>query len=188
MGRPKLKAGVRYPTTPERILLSGLGAVPKRIRTCASDRRKYKNLRLNPCVEYFEVDESAEPICSSRDIDTLFHNTFDIGATVQESLYTACLDSRNKVIGVSEMFKGSGNEAAVDTTLVLQTGVLVGAVSIIVVHNHPTGEYAPSDADVALTKRIQQAAKLVGLNLLDHVIVTHKRGKYFSFTDAGLLS
>ena len=81
---------------------------------------------------------------------------------------------------------GGMTSTTVDLRLILRRALEEGAVSIIVFHNHPSGSLQPSKADEALTQKLNQAAKLMDIKLLDHVIVCDSG--YFSFADEGLLS
>lgn len=89
----------------------------------------------------------------------------------RESLYALHLDTKNRVIGVEEIAKGT--LSAVETTPreVFKGAILSNANAIIMVHNHPSGDPSPSSADVEFTKRLGAAGKLLGIPLRDHVIV-----------------
>ncbi|MBW7951310.1 MAG: JAB domain-containing protein, partial [Chitinophagaceae bacterium] len=73
----------------------------------------------------------------------------------------------------------------VDTRIILKNALSYGATNIILCHNHPSGNLKPSDADKKITNKIKQAATLLDIHLLDHIIVSDEG--YFSFADDGLL-
>lgn len=103
----------------------------------------------------------------------------------KECFFTLYLDSRSRLIGQTEVSVG-----CLDTTLahpreVFEKAIRAGAAAIVVVHNHPSGDPSPSDDDVRLTRRLSEAAKILGIRLLDHVIVT--RDSFYSFRSHALV-
>lgn len=84
------------------------------------------------------------------------------------------------------IFSGSRNSCQVDPVVILQGAILVGAVSVIVAHNHPSGDLTPSEEDIKVTRRLQDAGKVLGVSLLDHIIIGH-RGESRSLNDHGYL-
>jgi DNA repair protein RadC len=97
----------------------------------------------------------------------------------KECFFTLYLDSRNRLIGQTEVSVG-----CLDTTLahpreVFEKAIRAGAAAIVVVHNHPSGDPTPSDDDIRLTRRLSEAAKILGIRLLDHVVVG--REGHYSF-------
>lgn len=89
----------------------------------------------------------------------------------REHFVALYLDGSHKVIGFSVIATGTATECAVHPREVFQSAILMGAVAIIVGHNHPSQELTPSAADITLTDRLKDAAKLLAIKLLDHVIV-----------------
>jgi DNA repair protein RadC len=81
------------------------------------------------------------------------------------------LDGRNRAIAHQTISTGTLNACLVHPREVFKTAILKNACSIAVVHNHPSGELAPSEADVLLTERLKDAGKLLGIELIDHIIV-----------------
>ena len=85
---------------------------------------------------------------------------------------------------------GSLNEALAHPREIFRAAILAGAYALILMHNHPSGDPSPSDADRRLTKNIREAASILQINLLDHVIVGSPgmgRPAYFSFREVGIL-
>jgi DNA repair protein RadC len=95
------------------------------------------------------------------------------------------LNTANEIIGFYEVSSGSVAGTIADIRLILAPALLCGASGIILGHNHPSGNLAPSKADIDLTKKIKDAAKLLNTDLLDHIILTET--SYSSFADEGLL-
>lgn len=95
------------------------------------------------------------------------------------------LTSRNTLIADRVLFEGSLTESIVSPRELVKTAVNESAASVVLVHNHPSGDPHPSDADKRVTGRLKQACEVVGVAVLDHLIIGHNR--YFSFADNGLL-
>jgi len=96
------------------------------------------------------------------------------------------LNRNNKVLGITTITKGSTTGTIVDVKQLLQYALKTNASSIIVAHNHPSGNLDPSEADKAITKKIIAGCEAIELKLLDHLIIVHEGG-YFSFADEGTL-
>jgi len=103
----------------------------------------------------------------------------------QEVFACLFLDSRNRVIKFDELFFGTINGASVHPREVVKSGLAHNAAAVILVHNHPSGETRPSDADKSITQRLKDALSLVDIRVLDHIIVGD--GETFSFAERGLL-
>ena len=89
----------------------------------------------------------------------------------QEQMWLLCLDTRRKVIAVELLSLGLLNEAPVDARIVFRKAIQSNAGSIILAHNHPTGDPHPSTADIDTTAKLQEAGKLLGVSLDDHLIL-----------------
>ncbi|HSL93163.1 MAG TPA: DNA repair protein RadC [Bacillota bacterium] len=88
----------------------------------------------------------------------------------KERFFSIILNTKNRVIGIEEISVGSLNSSIVHPREVFKTAVRKSAASIIVAHNHPSGDTAPSREDVEVTRRLCEAGRLLGVELLDHVI------------------
>jgi len=91
---------------------------------------------------------------------------------------------------IEEISLGSLNESIAHPREIFRPALIYSAYAVIVVHNHPSGDPAPSEADHRLTRRISEAAQLLQIKLLDHVIIGAPAGSrlpYFSFKEAGIL-
>ena len=89
----------------------------------------------------------------------------------QEQLRVLLLNTRNEVVGQRVIYQGNVNSAIVRPAEVLRPAVVESVPSIIVSHNHPSGDPTPSPEDVAITKDLAAAGKLLGVELLDHVVI-----------------
>ena len=108
----------------------------------------------------------------------------------KESLRVILLDTRYHLKRVEEVSVGSLNESIAHPRDVFRPAVVSTAHAVIVVHNHPSGDPSPSQADHSLTRRLAEAAELLQIKLLDHVIIgapAEGRPGYFSFKEAGVL-
>jgi len=104
-----------------------------------------------------------------------------------ESFLVFLLNVKNKVIGYQEVARGGIDMCPVDPRMVFRAAVLEGASAIIVVHNHPSGDPAPSKEDLELTKRLRAGGELLGVLVLDHLIVGGD-GTYCSLAEKGMMS
>jgi DNA repair protein RadC len=109
---------------------------------------------------------------------------YEMGAFQQEHLWVILLDTRNKVITIEKIYVGSLNSSTVRVGELFRAAIQRGAASLIVVHNHPSGDPTPSPEDVALTRAIVQSGKLLDISVLDHLVVGHNR--WLSLKERGL--
>lgn len=99
-----------------------------------------------------------------------------------EQVVLLLLSRSNETIGIVVISKGGTTGCIIDTKIILQYALKSNAHSIILAHNHPSGNKSPSDADLKVSKRIKSACELVDLHLLDHIIIT-PQGEYTSIAD-----
>ncbi len=107
-----------------------------------------------------------------------------------ESVRVVCLNTKHRVLAVEEVTRGTLNESLFHPREALRPAVARQAHAVILVHNHPSGNSRPSDADLHVTRQMREAGKLLQIELLDHVILgaPDQSGRaYFSFKDEGLL-
>jgi DNA repair protein RadC len=108
----------------------------------------------------------------------------------KESLRVILLDARYHLIRVEQVSLGTGNESIAHPREIFHPAVVSSAYAVIVVHNHPSGDASPSQADHSLTRRLAEVAQLLQIKLLDHVIIgaaADGNPGYFSFKEAGVL-
>ena len=108
-----------------------------------------------------------------------------IGELPHEEFWIVYLNNSNKVLQKSQLSKGGITGTLVDVRLVLKTALQIGAVGLILTHNHPSGSLAPSQADKNITQKLKIASESIDIKVLDHLIITEKA--YFSFADENLL-
>ena len=107
-----------------------------------------------------------------------------IGDSDRENLIVCCLDIKNKPINVSVVSTGSINSSVVHPREVFKTAILSNANSIVVAHNHPSGNTKPSSNDFNITVRLGECGEILGIPLLDHIIVGDD---YYSFREDNAL-
>jgi DNA repair protein RadC len=122
-------------------------------------------------------------VVSSNDAYEYFQSI--IGDLTFEESHFITLNNASKVIAHHKTSQGGMAGTVMDPRLILKQALLDGATKIILAHNHPSGNLKPSEADISITKKINESAKLMDITLLDHLIITQK--SYFSFADEGLL-
>lgn len=103
----------------------------------------------------------------------------------EEYMYMVCMNTKLDMIGVFEISHGNVNSSIVGTREVFQKALLANAVSIIFIHNHPSGDPTPSREDVEVTKRLIEAGKILGVHVLDHLIIG--RPGYSSLKEKGYM-
>ncbi len=109
----------------------------------------------------------------------------EMGHLEQEELRVMLLDTRNRVVDMVTVYKGSVNTAMARTAEVLRPAIRANCPAIIVAHNHPSGDPAPSPEDVAVTKEIIVAGALLDIEVLDHIVVGRQQ-RYVSLKERGL--
>lgn len=102
----------------------------------------------------------------------------------QEEFWVLHLDTRNRVVRVQRLYRGSLNQATVRVAEVFRDAIRDNAAAIIVAHNHPSGDPTPSSQDIALTRALVEAGQLLDIPLLDHVIIGW--GRWVSLKEQGL--
>ena len=89
----------------------------------------------------------------------------------QEILKVAMLDNKNKLIKIKDIAVGGGNFVTATVKSVLNEAVKIEAAKIILIHNHPAGDPTPSNQDIEFTNKVEQASKILGIQLLDHIVI-----------------
>lgn len=123
-------------------------------------------------------------IKSPDDAVTIGKDFMRIHEEPEEYMYMICMNTKNKVIGVFELSHGTVNASLVSPREAFQKALLANAVSVIFMHNHPSGDPKPSREDVEVTKRLSEAGKILGVEVLDHIIVGDS---YSSLKEKGCL-
>jgi len=134
--------------------------------------------------KFLEEKLPGKPFCrTSQEVcDYLYHSMRDLKTEVFKVIY---LDSASRIIDTEDLFSGSLTSSAVYPRKIIERGIKKNAAALVFVHNHPSGSCRPSGPDLAITRELVFAARLVELKVLDHVIIGDN--DFFSFADQGLM-
>lgn len=147
--------------------------------------RKDKAIQLLALYELCKrnIKSDGESLISSpKDI---FDYCKDMMYEEQEVLRLICLNTKNYVLASKDVFKGGLNTSIIDIKIVLRDAIRLTSSSIVIVHNHPSGDPTPSKEDIAVTSRLKEACHIMGINFMDHIIVG--KNQYLSFKEKCLL-
>ncbi|SHJ74861.1 RadC family protein [Pseudozobellia thermophila] len=108
-----------------------------------------------------------------------------LGELAHEEFWILYLNNANKVLHRSQLSKGGLTGTLVDVRIVMKQALELGAVALILAHNHPSGTLRPSEQDRKITDKLKRASEALDVKVLDHLIVTQK--DYYSFADEGIL-
>ncbi len=134
-----------------------------------------------------KVKPSDRPrVISSEQAFRLFLDYWDDSITHIESMKVMLLNRASRVLGIADLSTGGTNGCLVDVKVVFQYAIKANASSIILAHNHPSGNIKPSIADINITKKVSDAANILDIQVLDHIILTPEE-KYYSMADEGYL-
>jgi DNA repair protein RadC len=174
-------------------LLNKFGGLAGLHRTPLADIKKQHGLgdakaaQIKAAIELgrrltLEAPEERPTINSPADAAALV--SYEMSALEQEHLRVVLLDRRNRVSEIVEVYKGSVNSSQVRIGEVFKEAIRKNASAVVVIHNHPSGDPTPSPDDVAVTRAIVQAGKLLDVEVLDHLIIG--QGKWVSLKERGL--
>lgn len=135
-------------------------------------------------LTYKLTTRNKNKVSSSADAYQILLPTFKAGTIdYKEYFKVLYLNQANQVLGFTQISEGGITETSVDVRVILQAALLTNSVSLILAHNHPSGNLKPSKQDLELTQSIKEAAELMRIRVLDHIILTSD--KYYSFADEG---
>jgi len=162
--------------------LFGIEEIPTKSRTI-----KFKQIKA--VYETLTVREDITSYLKTGTRYTAPSQVFDtfsfLMKETKEMFVTLHLDGKNRIICMDLVSIGSLNQSIVHPREVFKTACLSNAAAIILVHQHPTGDPAPSSEDIAITRRLKEAGEIMGIKVLDHIIVGD--GEYMSFVERCLL-
>lgn len=126
---------------------------------------------------------AGEALRSSEEVFRHFRE--QLAQQKREIFYVVLLNNKNRKIREVKISEGSLTASLVHPREVYNPVIRESAAAVIFVHNHPSGDPAPSQEDIEITRRLKEVGNVMGVRVLDHVVVGH--GRYFSFSDRGLL-
>jgi DNA repair protein RadC len=174
-------------------LLNEFGGLPGLRRASLAEMCKQKGINLAKACQIMAAIElgarlpraeaDAKPVISSpADAANLIQ--YEMSGLVQENLWVLLLDTRNRVIKIERLYQGSLNSSSVRIGELFKAALVNNAASIILAHNHPSGDPSPSPEDVALTRAAQQSGRILDVDVLDHIVIGNNR--FVSMKDKGL--
>ena len=182
-------------------LIADAGSLGGLIGWGEKDFRKLKGIGPIKALQLVAVMEIArrvigqqgsdEPVLDRPELVAAYFNTIAAGLSV-EKFWVLCLNRKNRLIKRVESTSGTATSSLVHPREVFRDAIREGAVSVVCVHNHPSGDPLPSKSDIEVTRRLREAAVIMDIALLDHVIIGQKQNDpsglgYYSFRTAGLL-
>jgi len=126
-----------------------------------------------------------EKVAGSRDVYGVLQRIWSPRIEHVEEFMILCLNRANRVLGWAKVSQGGLSGTVADPKVIFQVALKSNACSLILAHNHPSGNLTPSEADIHLTRKLKEAGTLLDLPVLDHLIVSSEG--YYSFADEGLL-
>ena len=167
--------------------LSGLHRAPFDELCSQHGLGKAKAAQINAAIELgrrMALESPEERLVINSPADAAALVAYEMSALEQEHLRVILLDTRNHVLDIVEVYKGSVNSSQVHVGELFKPAVRRNATALIVVHNHPSGDPTPSPDDVAVTRAIIQAGKLLDVEVLDHIVIG--QGRWISLKERGL--
>ena len=182
-------------------LLTEAGSVAALMRWTDADFRRIKGIGRVKALQLVAVMEvSRRALAASDEKEPVFNKPevvlalFEplLAGLVVEKFWVLCLNRKNRLLRRVEITSGTATSSLAHPREVYREAIRHGATAVICVHNHPSGDPAPSAADVQVTRQLRDAAKAVDIELLDHVVVGRAaldpRGLgYYSFRQSGVL-
>ena len=152
-----------------------------------TDKRKIKNAVCEVEIIYKRpIIAEPQKILSSSDAEKILRLVYDANRIdLKEFFFVVLLARNNTVLGVAQISMGSTTGTIVSPKEIFQLAIKANACSILISHNHPSGNLKPSKEDIEITTRIKDGTKLLDFVLIDHLILTSEG--YYSFADAGFI-
>lgn len=134
-------------------------------------------ININIYKVYMVKEKGGRYNFDDREIDSpkkaakIFNEVLNLDKCTEEVLCLMTLSTKNKITGIFEVHRGSIDTSIVHPREIFKRALISNAAHIIIAHNHPSGDPTPSKQDINITSRISEAGKILGINLLDHVII-----------------
>lgn len=182
-------------------LIHEAGSLTNLLRWSAEDFQKIRGIGKVKALQLISVmqfakrilaeDDGTEAIFDSSAMVARHFHTLAVGLEV-ERFWVLCLDRKNRLLRRIEVTKGTATSCLAHPREVFREAIKISATAIIAVHNHPSGDPAPSRADIQVTRQLRESAKVIGIELIDHIIIGQRARDpqglgYYSFNEAGLI-
>ena len=182
-------------------LIDKAGSLTNLLRWSAEDFQEIHGIGKVKALQLIAVMDLAKRILKADDTQATLFDAPEVVAThfatitpglEVEKFWALCLDRKNRLIRRVEITSGTATSALVHPREVFREAIKLSAAAIIAVHNHPSGDPAPSRADIQVTRQLREAAKVIGIDLLDHIVVGSRANDpqglgFYSFNEAGLI-
>ena len=142
----------------------------------------YKIMLVRDSGESVKATGKKQDVKSPQDMADIFASYLD--GVDREHFVVAMLDRKGGILGLNTVSVGTISSSVVHPREVFKPAIVIGASSIIIAHNHPSGGTMPSKEDTEVTRRLVEAGKLLGIEILDHVIIGDN---YYSFKEKGMI-
>ena len=184
-----------------RQMIAEAGSLAGLLRWDEGDFRKIKGIGHIKALQLLTVTEVARRVLSQQAeadplMDTpqrVYDYLYPRAAGVDvEKFWVLCLNRKNRLIRMTEVTSGTATNSLIHNREVFREAIRCGASAAVCAHNHPSGDPTPSGDDLKITKNLKEAGRVLGIELLDHVVVGNAAGDpkklgYFSFQNNGLL-
>lgn len=147
---------------------------------------KLNDARIPTLVREKVLPGRRNQLKTSHAVASFMNTVFELGNQAEEYGYLLCLDANCNVNAIMNVSHGSVNQTLMNSREILIRALLAGAVLMVIVHNHPSGNVSPSKADIQTTTDIKKAGEIVGIQLVDHIIVGID-GDYYSLAEQGYI-
>ena len=144
---------------------------------------KYDVRLVKESASNYEYDTGA--MNNPYKVYRLINAIFDLESRCEEHFVMLALDTKLKVVGAFDIHTGTSKSSPVSAKSIFTRAMLCNATSIIVAHNHPSGNPKPSRDDMSTTRKLEKAGELLEIRLIDHIIIGD--GEYYSFKQEGEL-
>lgn len=139
--------------------------------------------RIPILVKEKDVSNRETSVTSPESIANLFNHAFNLRYKAEEHVYLLCADTKMHIVGIFEISHGTVNMSCLSPREIFIRACLCGAVNIILVHNHPSGDPTPSKEDFEVYNRLNKASEIMGISLIDSIIIGDY---YYSFNESGI--
>lgn len=137
---------------------------------------RHPALVLENVLEY-----DVKPVGSPQTVVSIINSVFQLNCLTEENVVMLALDSKGQILGLFRVSQGTINSSFCNAREVFLRALLAGAYGIIVLHNHPSGFCEPSKNDYEVAKKLEQAGRIVGIELMDFIIIGDTN--YYSFKE-----
>ena len=135
----------------------------------------FKKYDVRLVQEHSGLYDLDKKITSSTQAADICRQLYDMHELSYEKMVMLTLNTRHQVVGCFEVSRGTVDESTIYPREIATRALLTNAKAVILAHNHPSGSTNPSTADMNVTRKVKDLLKMLGINLLDHIIVAHDR-------------